>query len=148
MKVIFIKDVKGQGKKGEIKEVKEGYGHNFLIKNGYAVAATEGSVNRLEKEVADAKLQENLFIKECETLRDKLLKVELVFPVKTGKDGRVFGSVTAKQISEALEQKGFDVDKKKIHIVHPLDTLGYHPVSIELHKKVIFELKVKIENSR
>lgn len=145
MKVIFIKDVKGQGKKGEIKEVKEGYGNNFLIKNGYAVAATEGSMNRLEKEVADAKLQENLFIKDCETLKEKLVKIELIFKVKTGKDGRVFGSITSKQISEAFDQKGFDIDKKKIQLEHPLDTLGYHNVKIELHKKVIFEIKIKIE---
>lgn len=145
MKVIFIKDLKGQGKKGEIKEVKEGYGHNFLIKNGYAVAATEGSINRLDRENEESKQKEDALIRECEALKKELLKLKLIFKVKTGKDGRVFGSVTSKQISGELEKYNFNIDKKKIMVKHQLDSLGTHDVTIELHKKVIFNIEIKIE---
>lgn len=145
MKVIFIKDVKGQGKKGEIKEVKEGYGYHFLIKNGYAVAATDGSINRLEREQEESKHKEEEQIKEFEKIKEQLMLIPFTFKVKTGKDGKVFGSITSKQISSEIKKHHLDVDKKQIMLTHPLDTLGFHHVIIELHKKVIVEIKVQLE---
>ena len=118
MKVIFLKDVKKQGKKGEIKEVKDGYGMNFLIKNGYAVQATNTGVNRL--------------------------KMTLKIPVKTGEGDRVFGSVSTKQIVSELKKQGIEIDKKGIIIDGSLTSLGVHKVKVELHKKVIAELKVQL----
>ena len=112
MKVIFIKDVKGQGKKGEVKEVKDGYGMNYLIKNGYAVLATETSVKRLEK---DNQKQEDLEQKElakAQELKNKLSKIKLVFPVKTGEQNKVFGSISPKQITTELKKKGLILTKK------------------------------------
>ena len=145
MKVIFIKDLKGQGRKGEVKEVKDGYGMNFLIKNGYAIKATDGSINRLNKENAEHALEENLLIKDKKSEKEKLAKETLVFKMKTGKDGRVFGQVSTKQIKEKLDKLGYKVDKKTIHVDHPIDTIGTHIVSIALHKQVTAELKVKVE---
>ena len=114
MKVIFLKDVKGQGKKDEIKEVKDGYGMNYLIKNGYAVMATETGVKRLRSEQEENRLQEQLNIKECEEIKKKLEKLKLQFKVKTGKTDQVFGSVSTKQIAQELKVKGYEIDKNKI----------------------------------
>lgn len=144
MKVIFLKDLKHQGKKGEIKEVKDGYGMNFLIKNGYAIQATDTGVNRLKKEQAEAELQENLHIQECKKIKEKLEQCTLVIPVKTGEQDRVFGSVSTKQIAFELKKKGFEIDKKSIQIDQSITSLGIHKVNIELHKKIKATIQVKL----
>ena len=144
MKVIFIKDLKKQGKKGEIKTVKDGYAQNFLIKNGYAVMYTSRSNEILNNQIEDRKQKEDELIKECSLLKEKLEKKEYVFKVKTGKEGKVFGSISTKAISEKLENEGFKVDKKKIKLTENISSLGYHNVEIELHPKVIATIKIKL----
>lgn len=144
MKVIFLKDVKNQGKKGEIKEVKDGYGMNYLIKNGYAVSATNTGVNRLKKEQAEAELKENLHIKECQQMKEELEKITVQIAVKTGEQDRVFGSVSTKQIVTELKKLGFEIDKKGIIIDGSLASLGVHQIKIQLHKKVNAIVKVKL----
>ena len=142
MKVIFIKDVKGQGKKDEIKEVKDGYAMNFLIKNKYAVAYTEGSNKRLNNEIETRKIQNENDIKEANKLKEKLKKEKISFKVKTGAQDRVFGSISTKQIKEELDKLGYKIDKKKILMDTPVASIGHHFVKIELHKEVIAELEV------
>ena len=144
MKVIFLKDVKGQGRKDEIKEVKDGYGMNYLIKNGYAVLATETGIKRLKTEQEKNKLQEQLNIKECEQVKQKIEKLTLKFQVKTGASDQVFGSISSKAIADELKKKGFDIDKRKIHLDSPLSCLGFHEVEVELHKAVIARIKVQL----
>lgn len=144
MKVIFLKDVKNQGKKGEIKEVADGYGKNFLIKNGYAVMATPTSMQRLKDENEENRLQEQLNKKQCEEIKKKLEKLKLKFKVKTGSSDRVFGSVSTKSIAEELKKQGFEVDKRKINATSSLASLGFHNVEIELHKEVIATIKVEL----
>ena len=145
MKVIFIKDLRGQGKRGEIKEVKDGYAENFLIKNGYAKKLTEQNYNnyletRKEEKELDAKLR-----KEAEKLKEDLTKIELVFKVKTGAQDKVFGSVSTKQIKEELEKHKINIDKKQIQLDEGLSSLGYHNVNIELYKEITGVIKVKLE---
>lgn len=144
MKVIFLKDVKGQGKKDEIKNVKDGYGMNYLIKNGYAVMATETGVKRLRNEQEETRLQEQLNIKECEKIKSEIEKLTLKFKVKAGASDRVFGSVSTKSIADELKKNGFNVDKRKIKLDNPLSSLGFHEVEIELHKEVIAKVKVQL----
>ena len=141
MKVIFLKDVKGQGKKGEIKEVKDGYGKNFLIKGGYAVLATDTSLKRLNRENEENRLQEQLNIKDCQEIKKKLEKLTLKFKVKTGSGDRVFGSVSTKSIVEKLKENNFSIDKKNIRRDNPLTSLGFHNVDIELHKEVVATIR-------
>ena len=143
MKIILIKDVKKQGKKGDILEVKDGFG-TFLINRGDAVLATSNSVNRLDRENKEREIKENNLIKECEVLKKKLENLKISFKVKTGEQDRVFGSVSAKQITEELKNKGYNIDKKQIKINNPLSTLGFHNVDIELHKKVIATIKIEL----
>ena len=143
MKVIFIKDLKGQGKKGEIKEVKDGYG-TFLIKNNIANIASESNLKHYNTLKSKQELEENLYIKECEKLKEQLEKLKINIKVKVGEQDRVFGSVSTKQIVTELKKLNFDVDKNKIKIDVPLSSLGTHIVKIELHKKVIADLKINL----
>lgn len=145
MKVILLKDVKKQGKKDQIIEVSDGYAQNFLIKNGLAVKYTNSSKNILEKELENKKQQEEKFIEECQKLKEKIEKITLTYKVKTGKDGKVFGSVSTKQIIEELIKNGIKIDKKTVEINNPIDTLGTHFIKANLHKKVVATIKVLLK---
>ena len=136
MKVIFTKDVKNQGKAGDIKEVKDGYAQNFLIKNGYAVAYTQRSKEILDISNKNKADKEALEIKKCNELKDILKEKVLTFKVKTGKNDQVFGSISTKQISSELEKIGIKIDKKKIVLQEAISSLGMHQVKVNLHKKV------------
>ena len=143
MKVIFIKDLKKQGKVNEIKEVSDGYATNFLIKNGYAVKYTKTSADILDKDIKKKEEMEKEAIKEAREIKEKLEKLVLEFKV-TANNGKVFGSISNKQISEELKTKGFNIDKKLIDTYGAISTLGVHIVKVNLHKKVVSELKVKL----
>ncbi len=144
MKVIFIKDLRGQGKKGEIKEVKDGYGMNFLIKKGYAVIANEINLKTLQSNQQKKALEEKEDIKESEKIKKALESITLKFKVKTGEQDRVFGSVSVKQILNELKNKGIELDKKMINLKEPLSSLGFHNVEIKLHKQVKTTLRVEL----
>lgn len=144
MKVIFLTDVKGQGKKNEIKEVADGYAKNFLIKKGYALKATDNNVNKISKKVAEDALEENLLIKEMEDVKKKLEKEKIVFKTKTGEQDRMFGTISTKQIKKELNDLGYKIDKQDIIIDHPITSLGFHNVDIVLHKKVIAKLRINV----
>lgn len=144
MKVILLKDVKKQGKKDDIIEVKDGYG-NYLINNKLAVLATKGSSKVLKFQQEKAALEENLLIKDCEDIKKKLESMTLNFNVNTGKNGQVFGQISTKQISDELKKKGFDIDKRKIKLDVPINTLGTTNVKILLHKKVEATLKIHLQ---
>jgi len=145
MKVIFIKDLKNQGKRGEIKEVADGYAKNFLIKNGYASHLNESSLGKYNREKQAEQEQDASMRDSAKKLKEKLEKVELSFSVKTGKDDRVFGSISQKQIKDALEELGYSVDKKQIELDHVVSSLGYHDVKINLYKDIFVKIKVKLE---
>ena len=144
MKVILLKDVKKQGKKDDIIDVKDGYG-NYLINNKLAVLATKGSSKVLKFQQEKAALEENLLIKDCEDIKKKLESMTLNFKVNTGKNGQVFGQISTKQISDELKKKGFDIDKRKIKLAVPINTLGTTNVKILLHKKVEATLKIHLQ---
>ncbi|MEJ8304960.1 50S ribosomal protein L9 [Saccharibacillus sacchari] len=144
MKVIFLKDVKGQGKKGDVKEVSEGYAQNFLFKNGVAKPATDGNVKTLENQhAAEEKRKENEK-QEAVELGKKLEEVTVQIKAKSGEGGRLFGAITSKQIGEALSKQGFKVDKRKIELEEPIRTLGVTQVPVKLHKDVKATLKVQV----
>ena len=145
MKVILLQDVKKQGKKDQIIEVSDGYAQNFLIKNGLAVKYTSGSKTVLDQELKQKKEKEDALIKECEKIKAELQKLELTFKVKTGKSGKVFGSISSKQIAEELAKKNITIDKKTIKIDTPIDTLGVHLIDIVLHKNVKGQIKINVK---
>ena len=144
MKVILLSDVKHVGKKGEIKEVSDGYARNFLIARKLAVQATSGSMDVLNKQ-NEAENQKQAQLKdEAIALKDELAKKEFVFKVKCGKDGRVFGSVSTKLIQEELQKQGYKIDKRKILSNQPIQSLGYTNVDVELYKGVIAQVRVHL----
>lgn len=143
MKVILLSDVKKVGKKGDTIEVADGYGRNFLLRRNLAVIASEHSLNVLEKEEAQEASRQAELQKEAQALAAQLEKIELEFPVKA-KDGMMSGSVSTKQIVEALRLQGIHVDKRKILDHNPIQSLGYSRVRVELYKNVIGTIRVKV----
>lgn len=144
MKVIFKKDLKNQGKKGEMKVVKDGYAENFLIKKGYAVQVTEESLRKLEndKKIEQQEIKENT--ENAKNLKKEIEKLSISFKVKTGEHDRVFGSISPKQIKDELEKHGYKIDKKSILLDNNLSSLGFHNVKIRLYKEVIATIKVQL----
>ncbi|MBR2247715.1 MAG: 50S ribosomal protein L9 [Bacilli bacterium] len=144
MEVIFIKDLRNQGKKGDIKKVKDGYAENFLIKNGYAVIKNKENLKKLEKEKAKKKEEETIKKETAEKLKKKLDKEVLEFKVKTGAGDKVFGSISSKQIKDALKEKKYDIEKNQIDLKKALSSLGFHDVDINLYPKIKATIKVHI----
>ena len=145
MKVILLKDVKKQGKKDQIIDVSDGYANNFLIKNNLAVPYTKKSKEILDDELTKRKDEEQAYIDKCNEIKKELSEREIVFNVKTGKTDKVFGTISTKQIFEELNKIGYNIDKKLIEINSPIDSLGTHLVTLNLHKKVSFKIKVVLK---
>ncbi|MDO4680946.1 MAG: 50S ribosomal protein L9 [Aerococcus sp.] len=147
MKVILLKDVKGQGKKGEVKEVSVGYAQNYLIKRGLAKAATGGAMSALKAQQR-AKAKEEAEERAAAENIKKTLEAEdtiVVVKAKGGEDGRLFGSIPSKQIAQALEkQHGIKVDKRKIDLEEPLRAFGFRNVPVKLHPDVEATIRVHV----
>ncbi|WP_438445161.1 50S ribosomal protein L9 [Gorillibacterium sp. sgz5001074] len=145
MKVIFLKDVKGQGKKGEIKEVSEGYAQNFLFKQGVAAPASQGNIKTLEvQKQAEVKRKEKEK-QDAVDLGERLKEITLEMKHKCGEGGRLFGSITTKQIAEELEkQKKISIDKRKMQMEDPIKMVGSFTIPIKLHTEVTTTLKVHV----
>lgn len=150
MKVIFLADVKGKGKKGEIKEVPTGYAQNFLIKKDLAKEATNQAIGELKgKQKSEEKAQAEL-LADAKAIKEVLDKEEtrVQFTEKVGPDGRTFGSITAKKIAEELnKQYGIKLDKRHIEMAHPIRAIGLIEVPVKLHKEVKAEIKLNIKEA-
>ena len=144
MEVIFIKDLKNQGKKGQIKTVKDGYAENFLIKNGYAVKKTKENLSKLNHEMARKEKENEENKANAIKLKEKLSKVTLEFKVKTGEGDKVFGSISVKQIKDELKKQGYEIEKSKIEIKNTIQSLGFHTVTINLYPEIEAEVKVHV----
>ena len=144
MEVIFIKDLKNQGKKGQVKNVKDGYAENFLIKNGYAVKKTKENLSKLNHELAKKEQENEENKKQAMKTKEKLSNIVLEFVVKTGEGDKVFGSISVKQIKEELQKKGFAIEKSQIEIDAPLSSLGFHNIEINLHPEIKANVKVHL----
>lgn len=147
MKVILKTDVKKVGKRGEVVEVSDGYARNYLIARGLAVASTEKSLEILSGQKEAEKELDEQRRKEAQELAAKLEKMMLTFQVNTGKDGKVFGSVSTKQIVQQLQKQGVKVDKKKFLDTYPVASLGVTKVRVELYKGVIGTVNVQLKGS-
>ena len=144
MEVIFIKDLKSQGKKGEIKNVKDGYAENFLISKGYAIKATKENIEKLNQDKAKAKKEDDLKRKEARELKKTLEKLTLTFKVKTGDNDKVFGSVSLKQIKDELKKKNYNFEKQQIRLLDSLSSLGFHNIEITIYKDITAKIKVHL----
>lgn len=145
MNVILLKDVKNIGKQGEVKEVASGYAHNFLFKKGLAEEANAKNLAKLEAQKEEARVEAAAELQEAQDLKKELDDSEVEIKMKSGEDGRLFGSVSSKQVIEAYkEQKNVKLDRRKLDMPEPFRTLGYHKVNIKLHPEVTAQLKVHV----
>lgn len=146
MKVIFLKDVKGKGKKGEIKNVADGYAHNFLIKQGLAIEANNANVSTLDAQKKKEEKQAAEELAEAKKLKETIEKITVELSAKAGEGGRLFGSITTKQIAEELQKKhGIKIDKRKMELADAIRTLGHTKVPVKLHPEVLATLTVSIK---
>lgn len=137
MKVILLEDVKKLGKKGEIVEVAEGYGRNFLITKGLAMEGTATNLNNAKQKQQAVAHKKQVANDEAHILASQLKNVKVTVPIKVGEGGRVFGSITAKDISAAVKKEyKVELDKKKIELKEPLKTLGVHEVVVRVHPEI------------
>ena len=145
MKIVLLEDVKSLGKKGEIVEVAEGYARNFIIPKKKGVEANQENLNTLKLQKANEEKIAKEKLEAAKELAAKLNEASVSLTIKGGKDGRTFGSVSSKEIEEAIKsQLGLEIDKKKLVIAEPIKTFGNHEVKVKLHKDVTAALKVKV----
>lgn len=144
MKVILNADVKGQGKKGDIIEVSDGYARNFLIKKNLASEATAGAINEANQQKAAELKRKQAEKEEADKTAKALSGKEIIVTVKCGNNGKIFGSVTSKEISEELLKYGFDIDKKKIVLKEPLKSVGLYDVEVKVYAEISAKIKVKV----
>lgn len=146
MKVILLSDVKNKGKKGQIVDVPAGFA-NFLINNNQATLASEVNMKKLKDEKKAKQKQEQIALEEAMDLKSKVQDKQIVFKVKVGEDGRLFGSVSTKQIVQEFEKQfGIKLDKRKIVLDDSIKTLGYTKVGIQLHSEVVADFQVLLTN--
>lgn len=146
MKVILLEDVKSLGKKGEVVNVNDGYARNLLFKKNLGIEATKQNLNDLKLQKQNNDKLEAERLEEAKKLAKELEQKEVVLAIKTGSDGRVFGSVSTKEIAEATkEQLGYELDKKKMHLKDAIKSIGTFHVPVKLHPKVTVELKVVVK---
>jgi len=146
MKVIFLKDVKGKGKKGEVKNVSDGYAHNFLIKQGLAAEATAAAMSSLNAQKKKEEKQAEVELENANELKDKLEKITVELLAKSGEGGRLFGSITSKQIAEELQKRHkIKIDKRKIEMDDAIRALGVTKVPVKLHTEVTATLNVHVK---
>ena len=146
MNLIFIKDLKGQGKIGDQKNISDGYAKNFLIPKGYAIEATAANLNNLKGKKDSEQYQKEQDIKAANELKEKLENISVVIKTKSGENGKLFGSITAKDIAEKLEKDHkIKLDKKKIVLDEAIKTLGVVNVEVRLYEGIHTKLKVEVK---
>ena len=144
MKVILVKDIKAQGKKGDVINVSDGYANNFLLKNGLAVPANAANVNLNNKQKADEQKRIAEETAAAKALAEKLAGVTLEFVIDVGANGKAFGSISGKEISEKLASLGYVVEKKSIDLESAIKTVGVFEVPVKLYRGVTAKLKVSV----
>ncbi len=145
MKVILTKDVKGSGKKGDIIEVSDGYATNFLIKKGFAVKATNETLNINAGQKASIQHKIDVERAACQELAEKLKKVTVILKLKSGENGKIFGSITAKEIADQLNQQGLGVEKKQLVIDGAIKIPGMYTITAKLYKDISAKFQLRVD---
>lgn len=145
MEVIFVKDLKGQGKAGDKKNISDGYAKNFLIPKGYAVEANATNLNNLKGKKESEAFKKQQELENAQALKEKLENISISIQTKCGDNGKLFGSITSKDISDALENEhGLKVDKKKIVLPDGIKETGTYTIDAKLYPSVLGKIKVNV----
>lgn len=146
MKIILYEDVKALGKKGEVVDVKDGYARNYIIPNNLGVEATKQNLNKLKKQRAADKREQDELLEEAQEFGKKLEDITVNMELKIGEGGRAFGSITTMEIANSVEEQfGFKLDRKKVQLDEPIKAAGDYNVSVRLHPEVTIQIKVKVK---
>ncbi len=145
MKVIFVKDLKGQGKVGEEKNISDGYAKNFLIPKGYAIEANSANLNDYKGKKDSENFKKQQELEKAQDLKEKLSAITVKLVAKSGDNGKLFGSITSKEIAEQLKaQTKIDIDKKKIVLPDGIKTIGTHKLDVKLHPGIVATVTVNV----
>ncbi len=144
MKVILRKNFEQLGRVGDVVEVKDGYARNYLLPRQIAYIATKGNIRALEEEKQQIEKIEAKLLENAKKIADELANVSITIPVKVGEEDKIFGSVTSQMIADALKEKNYDIDKRKIEIKEPIKALGIYDINIKLHPEVTATVKTWI----
>ncbi len=144
MQVILKEDVHNLGKSGDLVKVKPGYGRNFLLPQGLAMIATEGNVKEVEHQKKLIAARTAKLSKDAQAQADRLGAVEVQIERQVGEENKLFGSVTSRDITDSLHDKGITVDHRKIVMAEPIKTIGYHTVEVKLGNGVVGKVKVVV----
>ena len=148
MQIVLLQDVKSLGKKGDVVKVNDGYARNYILPKKLGVEANAANLNDLKLQKANTEKIEAAKVAEAKALSEKLKDESVTLKIKTGEGGRTFGSVTGKEIAQAVKSElGIELDKKRIVLQEPIKSVGSHIVTVKLHKEVNAELKVKVEEA-
>ncbi|MBQ8730554.1 MAG: 50S ribosomal protein L9 [Lachnospiraceae bacterium] len=149
MEIILLQDVKSLGKKGEIVKVNEGYARNFILPKKLGVEANNKNINDLKLQKANADKIAKQQLEDAKVFAAKIEEKPVTVGLKTGENGKLFGSISTKEIAvEAKKQLGFEIDKKKIQLDEPIKTLGTHIISVKVHREVTAKLTVKVVETK
>jgi large subunit ribosomal protein L9 len=146
MRIILLDNVDGVGKKGEARDVRDGYGRNFLVPRGLAIPATSGNMKKIQEQAKVLMSKREKDLKTASSLKARLEETPVVIKKKTGVDGKLFGSVTAKEVAEAVKRvMNVDVDRRTLRMDEPIKSTGVHTVEVHLEKGVSAQLRLEIE---
>lgn len=145
MRVIFLKDVKGKGLKGNVKEIADGYARNYLIPNGLAKVATNANIKEEEIFKESEEKRKEIELKKAQELANNLENLIITITTKSGGNGKLFGAITSKQIADTLMKEKIKIDKRKILLDEPIRTIGTSQVKIKVHPEVIATVKINVE---
>ncbi len=145
MKVIFLKEVKGKGLKGDVREIADGYARNYLIPNGLARVATNTNIKEIEAFKESDEKRKELEREKAQKLANDLGNITITITTKSGENGKLFGAITSKQIADTLLKEKIKIDKRKILLDEPIKTIGISQVKIKVHPEVTATLKINVE---
>ncbi len=145
MKVILLQDVKGQGKKGEVVDVNEGYARNFLVKKGLAEIATPSKLNDIAQKKSSSDFHRAEEVKATKAMAEELKGKTFTVKIKAGSNGKVFGSVTGANIADSLQANGYAVDKKRVVLPQPIKTLGTYDIELKFMEGITSKISVLVE---
>ncbi len=148
MKVILIKDVPSLGRAGEVREVKDGYARNYLLPRGFAAPATDRNLQALAHSRQAQQQREARAVREADAVKKQLESLVVAVHARAGEGGRLFGSVTAQDIADAITRQGIEVSKKQVELDEPIKTAGFYKVSVRLHRQQTAMVEVNVIGTR
>ncbi len=144
MEIILKEDIQGLGYKNDVIRVKDGYGRNFLIPSGRAIVASKSNRKMIDENIRQAAHKAEKLKKDAQDIADSIGEIVLEIKTKAGESGKIFGAITSLQISDALKDRGYEIDRRKISFKEKIKTLGDYHAVIDLHKEVPHEVAVKV----